>query len=343
MKLKAASARLRKFRSPAGWAVAAIFASFAVTAYAQNCQISGDLDDASRTSITAASQRMFDLAAKGDIAALRQSAIPSLASDFAGIEASIKDHHDELAGAQGTVKSLFLLQTEGSAPTPHAEFYCGVFGKSGQTAGSAVFYLDNLPPGKYAVVVIEGTSAKGKVSFALVLEQSGTDWKLGNLFLKSSQVAGHDSDWFISQARQYKSKGQSHNAWLFYLQGRKMMSPVPFMSTATTDKLDGEFQGARPADLPGGGKTSDLAAGSVTYKLADVFPDPVGKDLDLIIKYEVADASNGNQAYASNVAVMKAYLAQYPELRDAFAAVVARAVDKGGHDYGTLLAMKDIK
>jgi hypothetical protein len=34
---------------------------------------------------------------------------------------------------------------------------------------------------------------------------------------------------------------------------------------------------------------------------------------------------------------------KYPEVREAFAAVVARAVDPNGHDYGTLLAMKDIK
>jgi len=40
---------------------------------------------------------------------------------------------------------------------------------------------------------------------------------------------------------------------------------------------------------------------------------------------------------------MKALVAKYPEVRDAFAAVVARAVDPAGRDYGTLLAMKDIK
>ena len=44
-----------------------------------------------------------------------------------------------------------------------------------------------------------------------------------------------------------------------------------------------------------------------------------------------------------NVAVMKAMVTKYPELRDAFAAVVARAVDATGRDYGTLLAMKDIR
>ncbi len=43
------------------------------------------------------------------------------------------------------------------------------------------------------------------------------------------------------------------------------------------------------------------------------------------------------------MAVIKALIAKYPELKEAFAGVVARAVDPSGHDYGTLLAMKDIK
>jgi hypothetical protein len=41
--------------------------------------------------------------------------------------------------------------------------------------------------------------------------------------------------------------------------------------------------------------------------------------------------------------VIKALVAKYPEVRDAFAAVVARAVDPSGRDFGTLLAMKEVK
>jgi hypothetical protein len=134
-----------------------------------------------------------------------------------------------------------------------------------------------------------------------------------------------------------------HNAWLFYLQARSLLSPLPFMSTLATDKLYDESQSAQPADMPANGKTVDLPAGTATYKLTAVFPEIVGNDLDLIVKYQAADISNTNQAYQNNVAVIKALVAKYPEVRDGFAAVVARAVDPGGRDYGTLLAMKDIK
>ena len=312
-------------------------------ASAQSCQSSGDLDDAARTALTAAGQRYLDMSAKGDTASLRQNAAASLASDFSVVEGTVKDHQQDLAGAQATVKSVFLLEGEGTAPLPHAEFYCGAFGKSGQTAGSAVFVLDNLAPGKYGVVLFDVASAKVKNTLSVVLQQAGSEWKLWWLYIKAAQIAGHDSEWFAARAREYKTKGQLHNAWLFYLQARSLVSPVPFMTTQATDKLYDEFQGMQPSDIPSPEKTTDLAGAGTTYKLTALFPEAVGDDLDLVVKYQVTDASNSNQAYQSNVAVIKALVAKYPETKDAFAAVVARAVDPSGRDYGTLLAMKDIK
>jgi len=314
-----------------------------VGAHAQSCEVSADMDDATRNPITAAGQRYFDMAAKGDVASMRQNTIGPLASDFSSVETSIKSHQEELTGAQSKVKSVFLLDASGSAPIPHAEFYCGVFGKNGQTPGSAAFFLDNLPAGKYAVVLIAATGPKGELMFSEVLEQAGPDWKLAGLYIKNAQTGGHDSDWFLSRAHDYKAKGQMHNAWLYEQEARGLITPVPFMSTMATDKLYEESQGLQPADMPAAGKTSDLVAGAATYKLTALFPEIVGSDLDLIVRYESANVSNSNLAYQDNVAVMKALVAKYPEFRDAFAGVVARAVDSSGRDYGTLLAMKEIK
>jgi hypothetical protein len=310
---------------------------------AQSCQTSGELDDATRNSIVAAGQRYYEMAKKGDSASLRQNSIPSLAADFSAVENRVKDHQQDLAQAQAAVQSSFLLDASGSAPIPHAEFLCGVFGKNGQTANSAAFYLDNLPAAKYAVVVLEATSGQTKTTFSVMLQQSGADWKLGNLFIIPATSAGHDSDWYLARAREYKSKGQTHNAWWFYLQARNLVSAMPFMYTLATDKMYDEWHTSEPADMPGDRKTPDLAAGTATYKLTAVFPVTSGNELDLVVRYQSSNASNSTQAYQDNVSVIKAFVAKYPEVKDAFAGVVARAVDSNGQDYGTLLAMKDIK
>ena len=314
-----------------------------VVSNAQTCQTSTELDDATRNAITTTATRFYTAAAGGDANTLRQNAIPSLAGDFSGIEGLIKARQADLDGAQPNIKNIFLLDEQGVAPDPHAEFYCGVFNRNGQTANSAAFYLDNLPPGKYGVVLIEAASAKAHTNFSEILQLSGTDWKLGGLYIKAAQINGHDGEWFATQARDYKSKGQIHNAWLYYQEARNLMSPLPFMGTLATDKMFDESQNLLPPDFPADGKPTDLAVSGATYKLTSIYPTVVGNDLDVVVKYQASDVTNTNMSYQNNMAIIKAMMQKYPEFHDAFAAFEARAVDPNGKDYNTLLAMKDIK
>jgi len=310
---------------------------------AQSCLSASDMDAAARSGLENTAHRYFDMASKGDVFSLKQNSIPSVASNFAGIESAVVDNKPAFQGAQATPRPPFLLQAQGNAPIERAEFLCGVFGTQGQTRDSAVFVLPNLPPGNYGVVIMDVSGAKGPYTLSLVLQQTGNDWKLGGFYAKSAQVSGHDAPWYLDRARQYKAKGQVHNAWLYFQEGRSLLSPLDFMSTLQTDKLYDEAQSVLPSDFPANGNTVDLVAGANTYKLTQIFPLGVGNDLDLVVKYQSRDVSNSTQTFQDNVAVIKALVAKHPELRDAFSAVVARAVEPSGRDYGSLLAMKDIK
>ena len=332
--------------SAAGWKLWAQGSALALAmmlagtgrAAAQSCFMGSDMEPAVQSALTTTAQRYFDMTARGDSASLKLAAIPSLASNFSGIEGAVKDNQANLAGAKGTVRPPFLLKAEGAAPLERAEFLCGVFGTTGQTRNSAVFVIPNLPPGNYAVTIVDADGSKGAYTVSMVLQQMGTDWKLGGFYVKPSMIKGHDGNWYVTQARDYKSKGQTHNAWFYFLEARDLLSPVPFMSTLQTDKLYDESQAAKPTDMPG-----DLAAGAKTYKITSAFPLVVGSDLDLVVKYDSADVSNTGQTFQENVAVMKALLTKFPEFRSAFDGVVARAVEPSGRDYGTMMPMKDIK
>jgi len=98
----------------------------------------------------------------------------------------------------------------------------------------------------------------------------------------------------------------------------------------------------KPADLPPT-TNADLVAGGKTCKLTALFPLPEGKDFDLVVKYQSADVSNPAKTFQENTDVMKALLVKYPELRDGFDGMVARAVEPSGRDYGSMLPMKEIK
>jgi hypothetical protein len=320
--------------------VSALLTGFAC---AQTCFTAADMDEPTRTALQNAGKRYFDMAAKGDSASLKQNAISRLASDFSGVENAIKDNQADLAGAQATPRAPFLLKLEGGEALQRAEFLCGVFGPNGQTSNSAEFVIPNLAPGSYGIVTLDVSGPKGPRTVSFVLQQQGTDWKIGGFYAKNPQIKGHDGNWFADQARAFKSKGQTRNAWFYYLEARELLVPVPFMYTQATDKLYDEMQSVKPTDLPIEGKTIDLAAGTKTYRLTTIFPLPVGQDLDLVVKYQSADVSDTAKTFQENTAVMKALLAKFPEFRDAFDGMVARAVEPSGRDYGSMLPMKDIK
>jgi hypothetical protein len=322
--------------------LALLLLTLTVTAAAQTCLAGEDLEPATKTSLETTARKYFDLVAKGDVASLRQNAIPSVAADFSGIEAAVRDNQSNFAGAQATVRPPYLLQAEGKEPLPRAEFLCGVFGKSGQTSNSAVFVIPNLPAGDYAVAILD-VAAKSPATLAFVLQKSGNDWKFAGFYARSTQIAGHDGQWFANQAREFKNKNQNHNAWFYYQESRELLVPVPFMSTMVTDKIYDEMQSVQPTDLPAGGNSTDFVADGKTYKLTAAFLVGVGNDLDLVVKYASPDISNSNQTYQQNVALIKALAVKFPELRNGFAAIVARAVEPSGRDYGTMTALKDVK
>jgi len=313
------------------------------SAHAQTCQSAADMAAPVRTALETAAQRYFEMSARGDVAALQQNSIASVAASFTGIEAAVKENQAAFAGAKATVRPPFLLTADGPEPLARAEFLCGVFGRSGQTKDSAVFVLNNLPPGKYGVTILDVNGGPDPRTLAFVLQQTGADWKLAGFYAKASQASGHDAAWFTQQARDFKAKAQIHNAWLYYREATALSAPVDFMSTLATDKLYDEAQAAQPADVPANGSPLDMSAGGKVYHLTDIFPLAVGNDLDVVVKYQAADVSNSALTFQENTAVIKALVAKFPEFREAFAGVVARAVDPSGRDYGTLMAMKDIK
>ncbi len=296
-----------------------------------------------RAALETAAQRYFGMSARGDVSALQQNSIASVAASFTGIEAAVKENQAAFAGAKATVRPPFLLTADGPEPLARAEFLCGVFGRSGQTKDSAVFVLNNLPPGKFGVTILDVNGGQDPRTLAFVLQQVGADWKLAGFYAKASQASGHDAAWFTQQARDFKAKAQIHNAWLYYREATALSAPVDFMSTLATDKLYDEAQAAQPADVPANGSPLDMSAGGKVYHLTDIFPLAVGNDLDVVVKYQAANVSNSALTFQENTAVIKALVAKFPEFREAFAGVVARAVDPSGRDYGTLLAMKDIK
>ena len=316
-----------------------VFLFLAASAMAQTCVTADEMDAPTKSALTSAALRYFGMVGQGDVASLRQNAIASLASNFGGIEAAVTENKANLLGVSPVARPPYELKIDGTAPVERAEFLCGVFNQNGQTQNSSVFVIPNLPPATYAITILDAATPKGPYTVSFVLQQEGATWKFAGFYVKAVQAAGHDGQWFVTRAREFKAKGQSRNAWLYSAQARELLVPVPFMSTLITDKLYDEFSGVKPADFP----PPDIAAAGKTFKVNNLYLLPVNNEIDLIVKYASADVSNSGQTFQDNQAVIKAVVAKYPEFRDAFDSVVVRAVEPSGRDFGSLLPMKDIK
>lgn len=310
---------------------------------AQTCTTGSDLDPATRSSLEGTALRYFNMAAQGDVFNLKQNAIPQIANDFGGIERAVIDNKAGLSGGHPAIRSSYVLDAPGTAPIESAEFFCGVFGSMGQTNNSAAFRIPNLPPGRYAIATIDTNGSSGPYTLTEVLQQSGGAWKLAGFYAKPAQIGGHDSEWFLNQARAFKAKNQNHNAWFYYLQAREMAAPVPFMSTLKLDRIYDEAQQVMPRDLPTNGPVAFTGPDGRQWQLSQMFTVVANGKLNLVVKYQTPDISDTAKAFQGNMGLMKALLAKSPEYREAFEGVVARAVAPSGQDYGTLLAMQDIK
>lgn len=306
---------------------------------AQTCSSGNDMDAATKNAIDGAARQYLDMSKNGDVAGLRANAIAQLAGDFSSIEQAVVTNKPYFAEGPSTITGTYLLDASTAKSTlPRAEFYCGIYNSPERLS----FFIPNLPPGKYAIA-IQKVNGKDPITLTLVLQNVGGAWKLAGYYPRLDALGGHDGQWYLNKAREYKAKGYTHDAWFYYLTAWDLTAPVNFMSTPQLDKIADEMQSARPADLPSESSPLSLSANGKTFKITELAAVPVDNNLDLRIRYQNADAGNSGIAFQDNMAVIKAVVAKYPEFRDAFNSIIARAVDGSGHEYGSLLPVKDLK
>src|SRR5882724_9759633 len=301
-----------------------------LSAWAQTCQNKDEIAEPARKAIEAAAQQAFDQTASGNTQGLQASALPSLQSNFSGIAGAVNDNKDAFPGAKPQLRSLYLLDT-GANPGPDGTFYCGVFGANGMNPNTAEFDLAGIAVGKYAITIQDFVGNKGPYALSIIFQDAG-GWKIAGYQIRPGSAAGHDGLWYLQQARDYKSKGQAHNAWFYYLTSWDLLSPVTFMNTNMLTKITQESNGIQPKDVPVGGNPVTFNAAGKSYKVTDMSIFRTDKNFDLAVKYSVPSTSDFNSTQADARALANAMVAQYPELKDGFNNIWVHAVDANGGD-----------
>ena len=303
-----------------------------------DCQSKDEIPEPARKAIAAAAQQAFDQTAGGDVNSLKASAIPSLQSNFNGIAGAVTDNKDAFTGAKAQLRNMYLIDT-GSTPDPDGVFYCGVYGGGGMNANTAEFHLPGIPAGKYAITIQDFIGNKGPYVLSIIF-QDAAGWKVAGYQIRPGSAAGHDGLWYLVQARDYKSKGQAHNAWFYYQNSLDLLEPATYLNTKMIGTITDESNSILPKDVPVDGKPVTFTAGGKSYKITEMTFFRNEKNFDLTVKYSVPSTSdfNGTQTDARNLA--NAMVAQYPELKDGFNNIWVHAIDANGGDVVGLVKLK---
>ncbi|HEX2329539.1 MAG TPA: hypothetical protein VHN74_12515 [Candidatus Angelobacter sp.] len=313
---------------------------FRLPGIAQNCATREEIPDQTKTGLEAAARQTFDQASRGDVEGLRTNAIPSLQSNFNGIAGAVNDNKPALAGATPQLRAEFLLDT-GPTPSQDGRFYCGVFGANGLPPNGAEFDIPGLPAGKYSVVIQDVMGSKGPYSLTTIY-QDLNGWKLAGFYVRPGAVLGHDGFWYLQQARDFKTKGQNHNAWFYYVTSWDLLAPVTFMDTRLLSKITQESTGVQPKDVPSNGTPVTYSANGRQYSITDMSVYKAGNTFDLSVKYSVPSTADFNATQADARSLANALATQYPELKDGFSQIWAHAVDPNGNDVVGIISLKPV-
>ena len=307
----------------------------------ETCNTVQDMDAATRAAVEGVVQQFFSQASSGNVAAMQQNAIPPVASSFQGIATAVQRDKDKIAGGRAQIRNEWLLDAPGTQTYEHAEFFCGTFNSPQHTS----FEIPNLPPGNYAVAIVDVNGSKQPFTITYVLQQQGGQWKLAGYQAKPRQVGSHDGLWYWVQARDLKKQGNQHTSFFYYTVAADLLAPVPFMSTPQLEALYQEEQANIPKDLPQNPQQPvPLTMNGLTYNIVQAFVVPNDKQgLDLVYKYSSPDISDQVKTFQQNMAFIKALAQQYPEYKKVFTSIVARAVAPNGQDFGTQLPVSEIK
>lgn len=296
---------------------------------------------AQRSAYEQASRTLASEIAAGNATAVRAATISEVAAHFNPIAATIEHASSLIGKATLTVDNLYNLNaTDLKTGTEQAQFFCALPGSSLLVTVT----IPQLPPGNYLLALIHATGVEQPQRLSMILQNEPTgspQWKLAGLFLRPLTVAGHDGVWYWRRAREFAGKKQNLDAYFYYQTARFLLAPVDFLTSPNLEKLQKELQSVRPADLPGKNPLT-VSANGLNLEITGLRTDTFQGELDLVVDYKAQNVSGPVATREQILALMKAMLQRYPQLRGAFHGLWVYANSGSGQPFAIEQPMSQI-
>jgi hypothetical protein len=308
------------------WAIAALLV-LPRASYAASCTTQAELPAADRYALTAAGGRLSEAVLRQDYAALQAALLPAEAAEWNGIRGAVEQAAPLVKGGQIQLRNLYLLDATSLAAPADTQFFC-----SNSTGLLTVtITIRALPPGRYAVVLVDAAGAPLGGQLGLILAWdgagAGSGWRLGGLSVRQGIFDGHDGVWYWARARELAKADQPWSAWYSYEAARSLLVPVDYLSSPNLEKL-GQEQ-AQIKNSPQDAFPYTLPDGPRTWKIDAVRLDATLRQADLGVTYESTGVTDPAAARTEAVAVLSALVKAQPGLRESFHGLWAYAVKDG--------------
>ena len=310
------------------------------TASAASCKTQSQMTAAERDTISSAARTLVGQMQSGNVQALQKNTIPAVATDFSGIAGSVESLRPLVHDAVITIDNLYGLDSSSdTVGITRTDFYCGT--------PVVVLNFNDLPPGKYALVILHATGVPQPQQISLILSETAEHlWMLGGFFRRPMIEAGHDGLWYWIAARKYAQQEMKWNAWFYYRIAAYFLNPVEFLSSPNLEKLRHEQERVHPDGLPGPEPVL-LATHGSTYGVTSIDTTAIFGPLDLEVHYspdttQIAQLHDPPTARKQVTEVMLAILALHPELRNAFHGIWVQADHGSASVFSLELPMEQI-
>ena len=325
------------FRSPGALVTAALLLACAGPASAVSCTTQAEMKDADRTAIAAAARTIAQKVESNDVNGVKALTIVSVAGNFGGISTAMQTLAPLIAGSTLSVTSVYDLNAADAPPAQEeVDFFCG----AAASAAHVTFTIPQLPPGRYAFATVEATGVNNPQRLAMLLQQAG-NWQLAGFFPRPLLSAGHDGVWYWQRARAFAKANQPWNAFFYDQTAAYLLVPADFVGSANREKLVQEQVAVTPQGLPGAQPMIVNAQGS-QFSVTDLHTDASFGGLDLVIGYNTSDVADAVATRAKTVVLMKAMLAQHPELKGGFHGLWVFANAPSQHPFALELPLAEI-
>lgn len=318
---------------------AVVISGYARRARAASCTTQAQMNATVRDTLANSAHALLADMQSGNVQALQQGTMPSLAANFSGIANSVEQLKPVIQNAAITVDNVYLLDASDNPPAPTAtDFYCG--------SPVVTVHFGQLPRGTYALAILHATGVKNPQQVSLVLSETSGRWLLGGFFEKPMLTAGHDGVWYWEGARRYVQSKDDWSAWLYYQMASNLLAPLNFITSPNLQKLHQEADQIRPGTFPDQHPMVLTVQGS-NYTVNAVGTTTAFGALDLDVSYapdatEAAQLSNPPAARQQVTAIMSALIELHPGLRQSFHGIWVHAQQGPASLFALELPMQQI-